>query len=363
MDTKLKANWKSSGYLKLDKFYKYLKDKDIKITKRELNEFLNKQKSIQITKVVNKPKIFNSILAARPGINYQMDIMIYTRKEYNGYGAILGVIDVNSRYAHCIALKTRKKKEADSEVMNAIKAIMKIMGYPKNINTDKEFTNTEFLKLMEKNNVKIWLSHPDEIVGKNAIIERFWRTLAGRLQDYALNTGRRDWNNYLKEIVENYNNTYHSTVRGKPKDIWFGKTSNKQDIIIQEPELKVGDLVRYSIVKKVFDKGDVETYSNILYKIVKRDNERKNRWVLMNTKTNAILSKSYLDRDLIKIIELDEPIEYDTRQRTTGKDSIEKVKQRKNLKKEAENLKSDLTDKLIKPSDKVRKIKIPSKFK
>jgi len=152
--------------------------------------------------------------------------MIYSRKEFNGYNAILGVIDVNSIYAQCIALKTRKKKDIDSEVMKAIKDIMKVMGYPKNINTDKEFTNTAFLKLMEKNNVKIWFSHPDEIVGKNAIIERFWRTLAGRLQDYALNTGRQDWNNYLKEVVENYNNTYHSTVRGKPKDIWKGKDSN-----------------------------------------------------------------------------------------------------------------------------------------
>jgi len=247
--------------------------------------------------------------------------------------------------------------------MKAIKDIMKIMGYPKNINTDKEFTNTAFLKLMEKNNVKIWFSHPDEIVGKNSIIERFWRTLAGRLQDYALNTCRQDWNNYLKEVVENYNNTYHSTVRGKPIDIWNGKDSNKQDIIIQKPEFQIGDLVRYSIVKKVFDKSDIETYSNILYKIVKRDEERKNRWILMNTKTNAILSKSYLDRDLIKIIELDEPIEYETRQRTTGKDSINKVKQRKNTKKEMENLKSNLTDILITPLDKVRKIKTPSKFK
>jgi len=121
--------------------------------------------------------------------------------------------------------------------------------------------------------------------------------------------------------------------------------------------------VRYTIPKKVFDKGDIASYSDILYKIVKRDEERKNRWILMNTKTNAILSKSYLDRDLIKIIELDEPIEYDTRQRTTGKDSIDKVKQRKNTKIEMENLKSDLTDKLITPIDKVRKIKTPSKFK
>ena len=363
MDTKLKANWKSSGYLKLDKFYKYLKDKDIKITRKELNEFLNKQKSIQITKVVNKPKIFNSIVAAKPGVNYQMDIMIYNRKEFNGYGAILGIIDVNSRYAQCIALKTRKKKDADSEVMMAIKKIMKVMGYPDNINTDKEFTNNEFLNLMAKNNVKIWFSHPDEIVGKNSIIERFWRTLAGKIQDYALNTGRQDWNNYLKEVVDGYNNSYHSTIRGIPKKIWTLKESNKQDIIIQQPEFKIGDLVRYSIPKKVFDKGDVETYSNILYKIVKRDEERKNRWVLMNTKTNAILSKSYLDRDLIKIIELDEPIEYDIRQRTMGKDSIDKVKQRKNLKKEMENLQSNLTEKLITPIDKVRKIKVPSKFK
>ena len=216
---------------------------------------------------------------------------------------------------------------------------------------------------MEQHDVKIWFSHPDEIVGKNAIIERFWRTLAGRLQDYALNTGRQDWNNYLKEIVENYNNTYHSTVRGKPKDIWKGKDSNKQDIIILKPEFKVGDLVRYSIPKKTFSKGDAETYSDILYKIVKRDDERKNRWVLLNTKTNKELSKSYLDRDLITIIELDEPIEYDTRQRTTGKDSINMVKQRTNTKIEMKNLKSNLTDKLIKPSDEVRKIKKPAKFK
>ena len=359
----LKGHWKSSGYLKLDKFYLYLKDKDIKITKKVLIEFLNKQKSIQITKVVNKPKIFNSIVAGSPRVNYQMDIMIYNRKEFNGYGAILGVIDVYSRYAMCLPLKTRKKKEADSEVMTAIKAIMKVMGYPKNINTDKEFTNTEFLKLMEQNDVKIWFSHPDEIVGKNAIIERFWRTLAGKLQDYALNTGRQDWYKYLGDVVDTYNNSFHSTIRGIPKKIWTLKDSNKQDIIIQQPEFKVGDLVRYSLPKKTFSKADVETFSNILYKIVDRDKERKNRWILINTKTNAILSKSYLDRDLIKIIELDEPIEYDTRQRTTGKDSIEKVKQRKNTKIEMENLKSNLTDKLITPTNKVRKVKTPAKFK
>lgn len=358
----LKSHWKRSGYLKLDKFYKYLQEKNIKITRKNVSEFLNKQKSIQITKTVNKPTMFNSIVASAPGVCYQMDIMIYNRKEFNGYGAIIGVIDVNSRYCICIPLKTRKKKDADSEVMKAIKLIMKVMGYPQHINTDMEFTNKEFLNLMEKNKVKVWFSHPDEIVGKNAIIERFWRTLAGKLRDYSLNTGRQDWYKYLGDVVDTYNNTYHSTIRAIPKKVWKKKDENKQDIVIQQPELKVGDLVRYVMPRKQFSKGDVETYSSNLYKIVEKDKNRRNRWIIMNTKTNKNLSKSYLDRDLMKIVELEEPIEYNTRQRTSNKNTTETVKERKNTKVEMKNLESNLTDKLTTPSSKTRRVKPPKKY-
>lgn len=359
----LDGHWKRSGYLKKSKFYKYLKDKEIKIKLKDVEEYLNKQKSIQITKTVIKPKVFNTIVAANPRSGYQMDIMIYNRKEFNGYGAIIGIIDVNSRFCMCVPLKTRKKKDADSEVMVAIKSIMKVMGYPSNINTDKEFTNKEFLLLMEKNKVKVWFSYPDEIVGKNAIIERFWRTLAGKLQDYSLNTGRKDWNNYLGEVVDSYNNTYHSTVRGKPIDIWKGKDSNKQDIIVQQTEFTPGDLVRYSVTPKGFAKSDVETYSNALYKIVSRDPVRRNRWVLMNVKTNSNLTKTYIDRDLRKIVEVVEQREFPTRQRVQQKKVSDETKQRKNLKKEKENLESSLTDNLLVPEDKVRRKKTPLKYK
>ena len=109
--------------------------------------------------------------------------------------------------------------------------------------------------------------YPDEITGKNAIIERFWRTLAANLRDYSLNTGKKDWASFLQTVISNYNNTYHGTVRGKPIDIWKGLKDNNQDFIIQKKRLSIGQLVRYALPKKTFGKADIETLSPDIYKI------------------------------------------------------------------------------------------------
>ena len=359
----LQSEWSKSGFLRLDKFYRFLKDKDIKITRKEVNEFLNKQKSIQTTTVIPKPKIFPSILANNPGSNYQMDIMIYNRNEFNGWGAILGVIDVNSRYVQCVPLKSRKQKEPDSEVMKAITKIMKSMGYPENINTDNEFKSKVFLDLMKKHNVTLWFSYPDEITGKNAIIERFWRTLAANLRDYSLNTGKKDWNTFLQTVVNNYNNTYHGTVRGKPIDIWKGKKDNNQDFIIQKKRLSIGQLVRYALPKKTFGKADIETLSPDIYKIVREDPKRKNRWILMNINSNTELNKSYLERDLV-IVRPDvvEPIIVNTRERVTNLKISDETKNRKKTKEELKLLQTDATSKFINPKDTKRKVKTPIRY-
>ena len=86
------------------------------------------------------------------------------------------------------------------------------------------------------------------------------------------------------------------------------------------------------------------------------------KYTLAYTNNNKNLTKTYLDRDLMKVIEVEAPIEYNTRQRTTNKNTTDTVKQRRELKKETSNLVSNLTDKLIKPKDTVRKIIRPSKF-
>ena len=60
----------------------------------------------------------------------------------------------------------------------------------------------------------------------------------------------------LDDIVNKYNNTYHRTIKMKPVDVKpstytnFNQENNKKD-----PKFKVGDHVRISKYKQIFEKG------------------------------------------------------------------------------------------------------------
>ena len=60
----------------------------------------------------------------------------------------------------------------------------------------------------------------------------------------------------LDDIVNKYNNTYHSTIEMKPVNLKssiyldFGIENNDKD-----PKFKVGDYVRISKYKSIFGKG------------------------------------------------------------------------------------------------------------
>ena len=59
----------------------------------------------------------------------------------------------------------------------------------------------------------------------------------------------------LDDIVNEHNNTYHSTIKMKPVDVnssryGFGVENNEKD-----PKFEVGDHVRISIYNNIFAKG------------------------------------------------------------------------------------------------------------
>ena len=61
--------------------------------------------------------------------------------------------------------------------------------------------------------------YPDE-PHKNAIIERVHRTIARLLQLFRLGSKRFDWYNFLPDVVNNYNTTYHRTTKHTPTEIF-----------------------------------------------------------------------------------------------------------------------------------------------
>jgi hypothetical protein len=259
-----------TGYTSKEKLYRKAKDIDNNITLKIVKEFLETQPTYQITKQIKKPKLYDTIISPAVKNNYQLDIMYLPNSKQNkNFKYLLTCIDVHSRYS---IIKKLKNKDGES-VFHAFKVIIEEYGQPKNINVDegKEFVYKPFVKYCNDNDIKIWYSNPEQD-NKNAFVERLHRTLRNMILKYEV-ANDKSYINDLHNLIDNYNNTYHSTIQANPIDIWNGNTKPLQNnkLIIQQA-FKVGDKVRHTTNKNTYDKSSSTTnYTKTIYTITKID--------------------------------------------------------------------------------------------
>ena len=55
--------------------------------------------------------------------------------------------------------------------------------------------------------------------GKSVIAERFIRTIKNKIYKYMTSISKNVYIDKLDDIVNKYNNTYHSTIKMKPVDV------------------------------------------------------------------------------------------------------------------------------------------------
>ena len=77
----------------------------------------------------------------------------------------------------------------------------------------------------------------------------------------------------LDNIVNKYNNRYHSTIKMKPVDVksstYFDSSKEIND---EDPKFKIGDIVRISKYKNIFAKADLPNWSEEVFVIKKVKN-------------------------------------------------------------------------------------------
>ena len=79
--------------------------------------------------------------------------------------------------------------------------------------------------------------------------------------------------NKLDDIVNEYNNTYHRTIKMKPVDVKDNTYIDfKKEVNDKDPKFKVGDHVRISKYKNIFAKGYIPNWSEEDSKIKKVKN-------------------------------------------------------------------------------------------
>ena len=77
----------------------------------------------------------------------------------------------------------------------------------------------------------------------------------------------------LDDIVNEYNNTYHRTIKMKPVDVKDSTYINSMELhSIKDPKFKVGDHVRISKYKSIFAKGYTPNWSEEVFIIKKVKN-------------------------------------------------------------------------------------------
>ena len=90
----------------------------------------------------------------------------------------------------------------------------------------------------------------------------------------------------LDDIVNKYNNKYHSTTKMKPVDV-------KSNTYINNPKFKTGDIVRISKYKKNFARRYLPNWSEEIFLITKVKNTVPQTYVISDLKGEEIVGTFY----------------------------------------------------------------------
>lgn len=269
---------------------KYMTD-----TKRQVVEELHKPARINFKRRKVILKSINDLL--------QCDIvsMIPYAKENKGFKYILTIINCFSKKLYAFGLKTK----SGSEVSKALDKVLKLEK-PINLQTDQgtEFYNQDVRKVLKKFNVNHYSVFSEK---KASIVERVNRTLKTKMWKQFSFQGNYKWIDMLPKLVHQYNNTKHRTIGMKPSEV----SKKNEKLLLQtvysrikiaekSTKYKVGDHVRISKTRGVFDKAYLPNWSAEIFVIRKVQLTNPTTYLLKDAE-NKNIEGGFYEQQLLKV--------------------------------------------------------------
>ena len=136
--------------------------------------------------------------------------------------------------------------------------------------------------------------------GKSVVAERFIRTLKSKIYKYMTSISQNVYIDELDDLVNEYNNTYHTTIKMKPIDVKDNTYINtNKETNDKDPKFKVGDRVRISKYKNIFAKGYTPNWSEEVFVIKKVKNTVQWTYVI-NDLNGAEITGTFYEKELQK---------------------------------------------------------------
>ena len=175
-----------------------------------------------------------------------------------GVRFLLCVIDIFSKYAWVVPLKDKK----GASIVAVFQSILKQSNKKPNkmwVAKDSEFYNTSFKKWLQDNDTVMYSAHNE---GKSVVAERFIRMLKNKIYKCMTSISKNVYIDKLDDIVNEYNNTYHTAIKIKPIDVKgntyinTGKEVNDKARTFYGKELPKTNQKEFRIEKIIKKKGD-----------------------------------------------------------------------------------------------------------
>ena len=249
-----------------------------------------------VIKNFNKRKVYSQFKDNTSGVDLA-DMKSLCRKNKD-IKYLLCVIDLYSKYTFVIPVKDKK----GISIVNAFDKIIKQSERKPNkiwVDQGSEFYNNNLKKWLSDNNI-IMYSTCNE--GKSVVAERFIRTLKNKLYKHMTATGKNVYYNVLHDIVNEYNNTKHSTIKMKPIDVGnISKRAYIDEYNEKRSRFKVGDRVTIPQFKNIFAKGYTPNWSREIFIGNKINDTVPYTYNIKDLNDEEIIG-SFYDRELQKSI-------------------------------------------------------------
>ena len=309
-----------------------------KIGRHRIRSWLQSQEAYSLIRGARRKYTRSRVIVA--GIDSQRDMdlmdMLSLAKQNDGYKYVLVAIDIFSRFAHCQPVKSKK----GSDVLQALQLVLSGTRKPNMIRTDRgmEFRSKAVNKYLRDQHIHHFYALNTET--KANYSERLIQTLKHKLFRYMIKHRTQRYIDVLQDVVYSYNHTVHRSLGDKPSAITKAKQgeSSLQQYLLRQTKsqkqkhtrkfrFKVGQTVRISHVRSLFDREYSQKWTGELFKIHTRfRREGVPVYTLIDWDKERVKGTFYEPE--IQAVNVDESIEY----------QIEKILKRRTKNKRKEVL-------------------------
>ena len=131
---------------------------------------------------------------------------------------------------------------------------------------------------------------------KSVVAERFIRTLKTKIYKYMTSLLKNAYVDKLDDIMSEYNNTYHRTIKMKPVDVKDNTYIDSMELSRsndKDPKFKVGDSVRINKYKNILTKRYTSNRSEKVFMIKKVKNTVPWTYVINDLNGDMIIGTFY----------------------------------------------------------------------